>query len=880
MSSPVPTLQPTFETSPTANEIYANQARQLHESTDRLFAGLMVFQWIFAVILACWISPYTWNGTERSVHPHVLTALVLGGIITALPVWLAWRSPGAVLTRHTMAVAQMLMSALLIHLTGGRIETHFHVFGSLAFLAFYRDWKVLIPATLVVLVDHYVRGALIPASVFGVASATPWRATEHAAWVVFEDIFLTVSCLRSTREMKTVALRTAELGAANVTLRAEITERQLAEARRLEVSRENSLLAAAIDNAPIGVVISDPHQPDSPTIFSNPGFTAITGYDRESILGVNSRVLQGAGTDPEIVAKIREATRNQEAVQATVLNYRRNGDPFWNELSINPVFDEQGALINYVGLLSDVTERVNAQQALARSEERYRSVVNSVNEVIFQTDTSGRWTFLNRAWTEITGFPLEESLSKPFEDYVTAEDQAEHRSYFGLLLGQPDDYCRYEIRCRTRDGSIRWMDVFARTAMDEGGRITGTTGTLVDFTERKLAEQGLHAAKREAEGANLAKSEFLSRMSHELRTPLNAILGFGQLLERHLVEADHQDRAKYIVAAGRHLLDLINEILDLSRIESGRLHISVEPVCFNDLLDEVTDLMASLAAPQAIVMRSEPWEGESSFVLADRQRLKQVLLNLVANAVKYNRPGGEVEFRFSREARSVSGGTKDYLRLTIRDTGPGIAADKMDRLFVAFDRLGAELSAVQGTGLGLALSKRLVEAMEGDIGATSEPGVGSEFWVEFPVTKSPILALTENGARPEGNGELAAFDNARRVLYIEDNLSNLTLIEHLLSHRTDIHLLTAMQGQVGLDLATEHLPDLILLDLHLPDMAGWEVLDRLKKVELTRDIPVVVISADATSPQIGRLLKAGARRYLTKPVDMDSFYETLDEVLT
>jgi signal transduction histidine kinase/CheY-like chemotaxis protein len=382
-----------------------------------------------------------------------------------------------------------------------------------------------------------------------------------------------------------------------------------------------------------------------------------------------------------------------------------------------------------------------------------------------------------------------------------------------------------------------------------------------EVAERRRAEAG-------AEVANRAKSEFLSRMSHELRTPLNAVLGFAQVLEIESLPPEHRESVEHILKGGRHLLGLINEVLDISRIEGGHLSISLEPVLVSEVIREALDLMHPLAATWNVHLDGALREIGDRYVLADRQRLKQVLLNFLSNAAKYNRPHGTVSI-------SVNDASGDRLRLNVTDTGPGIPPEKMQRLFTPFDRLGAEEGAVEGTGLGLALSKRLVEVMGGDIGADSAVAEGSTFWVELPRAKDPAAAVD---VPPAASAQMPAAVGA--VLYIEDNLPNVRLVERLLAHRPEVKLLTAMQGGLGIELAREHRPGLILLDLQLPDIPGADVLQRLQHDPRTRQIPVVVISADATPGQIKRLRSLGAREFLTKPLDVKRFFGLLDEVLT
>jgi PAS domain S-box-containing protein len=381
-----------------------------------------------------------------------------------------------------------------------------------------------------------------------------------------------------------------------------------------------------------------------------------------------------------------------------------------------------------------------------------------------------------------------------------------------------------------------------------------------EIAERRRAEE-------EADRANRAKSDFLSRMSHELRTPLNGILGFAQLLQMESLPVDQEESVAHILKAGRHLLGLINEVLNISRIEAGHLELSMEPVPVDDALRGAIDLVRPLAAQRDIEL-GDKVAGDHRHVLADRQRLQQVLLNLLSNAVKYNRTRGAVAV--SCEERP--GGR---LRILVTDTGYGISPDKLERLFIPFDRLGAEETGIEGTGLGLALSKHLVEVMGGTLHVTSQVGVGSTFAVELPLTAAPVDVLKLPGASPTVQAERQ--EGRMVVLYIEDNVSNLRLVEQVLSRRPQTTLLSAMQGQLGLDLAREHRPDLILLDLHLPDVPGDEVLRRLLEEPRTRGIPVVILTADATPRQVERLLAAGAEAYLTKPLDVRQLLALVDQ---
>ncbi|WP_126456675.1 ATP-binding protein [Sulfuriflexus mobilis] len=389
----------------------------------------------------------------------------------------------------------------------------------------------------------------------------------------------------------------------------------------------------------------------------------------------------------------------------------------------------------------------------------------------------------------------------------------------------------------------------------------------------KSSRDELLAAKESSESANRAKSDFLSRMSHELRTPLNAIVGFAQILELDELGARERESVGHIHKAGRHLTDLINEVLDIARIESGHQNLSPEPVHIYSVLEDTWNLMRPLAAERNIQLKGNIPKDCNVSVFADLQRLKQVILNLLSNAVKYNHDGGTVQL-------SCAATNDKIIRISVSDTGPGIAAESHERVFEAFERLNADESEVEGSGVGLALSKALIVAMGGKLGLDSELGVGSTFWIELPLIDG-VAEQHHDGKENQGLATTTDEEQVKPVtlLYIEDNIANLRLVEVALSRKPHIELIAAMQGKMGIDLAFQHKPALILLDLHLPDLMGDEVLARLKSHPETQQIPVVIISADATKRQIEKLLSAGAYAYLTKPFNIKELLSTIDAVI-
>jgi PAS domain S-box-containing protein len=550
----------------------------------------------------------------------------------------------------------------------------------------------------------------------------------------------------------------------------------------------------------------------------------------------------------------------------------KNGAILWVRRTASIIRNDKGEPQHFLLMVEDISERKESEAALHESRCELQAalhanqlIMDNSQDVICTVSDDDRFLSVNRACEELWGYTAKELIGRQYNDFVHPEDRPKTEEA-GKQLRATGKITDFVNRCVRKDGRI--VDVLWSATWSVEDKIIFCVAH--DVTDRARIEKALREAKEEADRANHAKSDFLSRMSHELRTPLNSILGFGQLLDRQTPTDTQRPRIRYILSAGRHLLNLINEVLDISRIEAGNLQLSLEPVCLEEAIGEALDLMRPLAAERSIGVAPSAALESTTYVLADRQRLKQVLLNLLSNAVKYTSKRGSVTVSFNDSGKGAT-------RILVRDTGAGIPVEKLARLFTPFDRLGAEQSTVEGTGLGLALCQRLVQAMQGSIGVNSTLGTGSTFWLELPHAESPLETLAAQRSSPVP--EQSADEESRRILYIEDNFSNVTLVEQMLAERPALELMTAMQGRVGLELARKHSPDLILLDLHLPDMPGWQVLAQLKADHATRDVPVVIISADATSPQIKRLLSAGALAYLTKPLDIAEFFRVVDEAI-
>jgi PAS domain S-box-containing protein len=637
-----------------------------------------------------------------------------------------------------------------------------------------------------------------------------------------------------------------------------------------ELDPTDAIFRELFEAAPIGMAII---ALDERFMKVNATFCKMVGYSNEELKQRTAEnITYGEDIEPgrQLAKNLLDGTVRYTGDKRYV---HKNGEVLWVSRTASLIRDESGKPQHFLLMVEDISERKQNERALLESRRELENalhanqlIMDNSQDVICTIDEDGRFLSVNVACEELWGYKATELLGRRYIDLVYPDDRTRTEAASETLLvgGKLTDFVNRYVR---KDGTV--VDVLWSATWSAADKIMFCVAH--DVTDRARIEKALREAKEEADRANHAKSDFLSRMSHELRTPLNSILGFGQLLDRQAANDTQRTRVRYILSAGRHLLSLINEVLDISRIEAGNLQLSLEPVCLEEAMSEAIDLMRPLAAEREIRLAASCPLDTTTYVLADRQRFKQVLLNLLTNAVKYTAMQGRVSVAFNDSGNG-------NMRVLVRDTGAGIPAQKLSRLFTPFDRLGAEQSTVEGTGLGLALCQRLVEAMHGCIGVDSTVGDGSTFWVELPQAESPFQQLAAQKSAPVL--EEISRTGKRRLLYIEDNFSNVTLVEQMLAERPSLELMTAMQGRLGLDLARKHVPDLVLLDLHLPDMPGWQVLAQLKADQSTRDIPVIVISADATAPQIKRLLAAGARAYLTKPLDIGEFFRVVEETIS
>ncbi len=603
----------------------------------------------------------------------------------------------------------------------------------------------------------------------------------------------------------------------------------------------------------------------------NAQVTAVFGYSREELIGAALEVLvpdEVRDRHPQHRATFLQDPKPRPMGTGLSLRGRRaDGSTFPVEVSLAADVHNGDAIV--IAAIRDVTEQRATEAALRDNETRLRQLADNVDTVFTMRQIGPpKFLYVSPGFHKLTGYePADIEADPELSLKLVHPDDRERveRSYFAPIRAA--QACTSEHRIVRADGEVRWIRASVNPVPNPHGSPERIVTITEDITERVRVSEALREAEAAARTANEAKNLFLSRMSHELRTPLNAVLGFGQVLERRLRDTEHVEPVRQVLQAGRHLLNLINEILDIARIEAGELTVSAEPVSVVDIVDESVHLMQPLAAAAdvALLVVEGP---HTAYVLADRQRLRQVLLNLISNAIKYNRPQGSVRISWSTTDRRLS--------IAVEDDGPGIAVDVRDRLFTPFDRLGAESTGVEGTGIGLTVSRSLAELMNGTLRLESEDGRGATFTITLPESDAPVPAMV---MEPVSDLHLRNTDAVTAtVLYIEDNEPNVKVMESVLGLRSEWRMIHAALGSLGLELAHAHRPDLILLDLHLPDRSGLDVLVALQRDPVTAHIPVVVLTADASATQAHRLSEAGASRYLTKPLVLDEILATLDGI--
>lgn len=671
---------------------------------------------------------------------------------------------------------------------------------------------------------------------------------------------------------------------------ANITEQKTAELRIKESELKYRTLFA---DSPDGYLIVK----EGIFIDCNKASEDILNSTREYIIGKTPQQISpefqpdGQPSD-DLVKKVIEQAFEKNRQQFEWAHLKPNGEIVYVDVILSPMVTgkEQFLFTSW----RDITEQKEAQILI----KKLQSAVEKSPLSIFITDKDGTIEYVNPHTIVTTGYSYEELLGGNPRILKSGFTNPKVYEELWFTITNGNIWKGILNNCR-KNGSLYWESTTITPILNEAGDIINFIAIKEDITERVKIEReikslnqnlekkinertaelqssnaALMLAKKEAEEANQAKSDFLSRMSHELRTPMNAILGFAQLLEMGELNEKQIKSVHHILNSGQHLLNLINEVLEITRIESGKISISLEPVNIMNVFRDVIETLTPAANARNIRLINVLDGKESFFIKADKQRIKQVVINLVNNAIKYNRVGGWVKL----SAVEIVKNDNAFIKLCIADNGPGIEPIHLKKLFIPFERIGAENSAVEGTGLGLAVVQQYTSLMGGICGVESIPNDGSVFWVELPKTQGLAETIQIKQEHLPDKTELVNIQHQAVVLCIEDNSSNIELVNQIIATtRPNVKIINSIYGRMAESLALEHHPHLILLDLNLPDMHGSEVFNILQQNSKLKNIPVVIVSADAVSLQVNRLLDAGARKYLTKPFDINDFLKIIDE---
>ncbi len=687
-------------------------------------------------------------------------------------------------------------------------------------------------------------------------------------------------------------------------------------------------LKALVEQANVAIEVTDA---EGNIIYVNPEFERSSGYTREELLGKNSRILKSGKRDKAFYEELWSTISSGKVWKGIFINKRKDGTFYYADAVIFPIKDDNEEIIGYGSMGVDVTEKVKMEEEIKERTKKLEELQAFLVKMASKS-LSEEYTFidfvkeiLEKAAELIDAdkvlmlmFNESHDQLKPIDVYFKREkvhkkgfittkeelplyfEKAKREMEEFLIINKThnpalmEELARFAQRCGVKDVGSSIIDVPLRSNKEVIGTLSFAkfdpdkewsldeqifAKYIADIVTLKLEqynkikmEKALIEAREEAESANRAKTTFLSQMSHELRTPLNAILGFSQLLYEEMLgplNESQKDALKDVLKSGHHLLELINEILDLSKIESGRITLSIEDIHISDLITEVIDLSRPLAVNRGIRIINEVPKGV--YVKGDYTRLKQVFINLLSNAIKYNKDKGYVEIGIEESDKII--------KVMVKDGGLGIPKDKLDRLFNPFDRLGREATSLEGTGIGLTITKKLVELMGGSIEVKSKVGQGSTFTVSL-IRAEGIFKKMERDMKDIRSSEHVDKRKKYKILYIEDNLSNLKLVTKIFLKRPEVKLITSGQGRVGIDLALTHKPDLILVDINLPDISGHEVLERLREIEELKDTRIIAISADVLGMNKEKAKKKGFDDFIPKPIDVKQFLSMIDDYLS
>ncbi|HEV2706262.1 MAG TPA: PAS domain S-box protein [Pyrinomonadaceae bacterium] len=814
-----------------AQSVFEQHQRSIYVQTDRMFAVLMVVQWLACVGTALWLSPKTWLGQSSQIHIHVWSSLFLGGAITAFPVLLAVKHPGQTATRHIIAVSQMLMSSLLIHFTGGRIETHFHVFGSLAFISFYRDWRVLVPATLVVAGDHFLRGVFWPQSVFGVLTASHWRWLEHAGWVIFEDIFLTISCLRSQKEMREIAERTAQLDASEARYR------------------------SVVEQTGESIFICDPQT--KRLLKSNAAFQRLVGYDREEILKLT---VHDFLLEPEEVIKQKtEETLTTRRPFTVERRYRRkDGSVVDVEHTVSVItYDGKDA---FCCNARDISERKRIEEAIRKSEE-YRNLFKHANDAIMIYEPTNEIILdVNDKACETYGIARDAFIGRRLREISMDNQQGEQHVAASLSQGA---YQEFETVHFKADGTP--IDFLVNSSIIEYQGSPAVLSINRKITERKKLEEQLRQSQKMESIGTLAGG-----VAHDFNNLLTIISGNIQLASRGLEsDAAQARRLAGAAKAADKAATLTNQLLAFSR----RQQLERRTINLNETITDMMKMLGRLIGENiAVQVEAAP---DLSPVFVDTGQIEQVIMNLALNARDAMPNGGrlliethEVTLDENYCSLHAFDSPGRYVRLMVSDTGCGMNSETLAR---AFEPFFTTKEVGRGTGLGLSMVYGIIKQHEGLVEVYSEPGHGTTFKIYLPV--SNVIARDE-----DSKTKLLLPTGTETILIAEDEAGLRELTQDVLEG-LGYKVILAEDGEAALELYRAHYDevDLIILDIVMPRIGGPAAYEQMRS--LKDDVPVIFMTGYSEEMAHNMFIEETGAALIQKPYSIEILGQKVREAL-